>query len=279
MPFLATVSAFFAYWTHNWDPFLIHFKGDFGIRYYGVSYLLGFVTGAWLLARYWRAGRSQLPAAKISDLMIALILGVMIGGRLGSFLLYYPEQLMRDPLSFFRVWEGGMASHGGMVGVAVALLWFSRSQRLPFLHLGDLIASIAPAGLLFGRIANFINGELWGKPSNVAWAVIFPKSPEPLVPRHPSQLYEAALEGLLLLVVMQWRFWRTDVVQKSPGRLTGEFFILYAIARAIGEVFREPDASLILGLSRGTFYSLFLIVAGVVLIARSPKVRPSSPRS
>lgn len=258
-----------AYWTHDLSPFLIPFSENFGIRYYGLSYLLGFATAAWLLHLYWRAGRSQLPSAKISDLIIALVVGVMVGGRVGSFLLYHPDQLLSDPLSFFRVWEGGMASHGGMAGAAVALWWFGRSQRLPFLHLGDLIVSTAPAGLLFGRIANFINGELWGKPADVPWAVIFVNTGGGPFPRHPSQLYEAALEGALLLALMQWRFWRNDIVQKSPGRLTGEFFILYAVLRAIGEMFREPDVgvSLILGLSRGTFYSLFLIVLGAAMIA------------
>lgn len=254
------------YWVHDWDPFLIQFGKSFGIRYYGLSYLLGFVTAAWLLGRYWKAGRSQLPAATVSDLIIALVIGVMVGGRLGSFLLYHPEQLLADPLAFFRVWEGGMASHGGMAGVAIALAWFARSRKIPFLHLGDLVASAAPAGLLFGRIANFINGELWGRPAEVPWAVIFSNTGGGPFPRHPSQLYEAALEGLVLLALMQWRFWRTDVVQKSPGRLTGEFFVAYAILRSIGEAFREPDASLILGLTRGTFYSLFLIVIGLAFI-------------
>ena len=257
-----------AYWVHNLSPFLGPHWGNFGLRYYGLAYLLGFLAAAWLLARYARAGRSQLPVAKIADFMVMIVIGVMLGGRIGSFLLYHPEQLVQDPLSFFRVWEGGMASHGGMAGVAVALIWFSRSEKIRFLHLADLITSVAPAGLLFGRIANFINGELWGKPATVAWAVIFPASPEPLVPRHPSQLYEAALEGALLLAFMQWRFWRSDVATKSPGRLSGEFLIAYAVVRAVGEVFREPDASLILGLSRGTFYSLFFILGGLVLILR-----------
>ncbi len=262
-----------AYWVHDLSPFLIRFTEDFGIRYYGLSYLLGFGAAAWLLLLYHRAGRSQLPAAKISDLIIALVVGVMVGGRVGSFLLYHPDQLLSDPLSFFRVWEGGMASHGGMAGAAVALWWFGRAQRLPFLHLGDLVVSTAPAGLLFGRIANFINGELWGKPADVPWAVIFVNTGGGALPRHPSQLYEAALEGALLLALMQWRFWRSAVVQQSPGRLIGEFFILYAVLRAIGETFREPDASLILGLSRGTFYSLFLIALGAVMIALTAKKR------
>ncbi|MDB6095701.1 MAG: prolipoprotein diacylglyceryl transferase [Verrucomicrobia bacterium] len=260
-----------AYWVHDISPFLGPHWGNFGIRYYGLSYVLGFVVGAWLLARYTRAGRSQLPANRIADLMFALVLGVMLGGRLGSFVLYHPEQLWQDPLSFFRIWEGGMASHGGMIGVTIAIIWFGRSAKIRAVHLCDLIATVTPAGLLFGRIANFINGELWGKPATVAWAVIFPASPTPLVPRYPSQLYEAALEGALLLAFMQWRFWRSDVVTKSPGRLTGEFLIAYAIVRMVGETFREPDASLILGLSRGTFYSLFMIAAGCVLIVRKSK--------
>jgi phosphatidylglycerol:prolipoprotein diacylglycerol transferase len=121
---------------------------------------------------------------------------------------------------------------------------------------------------MLGRIGNFLNGELWGKPATVPWAMIFPDSGDPLVPRHPSQLYEAALEGALLLVFMQWRFWRSDAAQRQPGRLSGEFLVAYAVVRMIGEVFREPDASLILGLSRGTFYSIFLIVVGAILIVR-----------
>jgi phosphatidylglycerol:prolipoprotein diacylglycerol transferase len=258
-----------AFWTHDLSPFLIRFTENFGIRYYGLSYLLGFVAGAWLLHLYRRTGQSKVPAEKISDLIVALVIGVMLGGRIGSFLLYHPDLLIHDPLSFFRVWEGGMASHGGMVGVALALVWFSRKQRIPFLHLGDLITSVAPAGLLFGRIANFINGELWGKPSTVPWAIIFEKTGGGPLPRHPSQLYEAGLEGVALFAFMQWRFWRSDIVQRSPGRLSGEFLIAYAIVRAICEIFREPDegVSLIFGLSRGTFYSLFLVIAGIALIA------------
>ena len=265
---------FLAYWVDDLPPFLGPHWGNFGIRYYGLSYVLGFVVGAWLLMRYARAGRSQLPADKVTDFMVALVLGVMLGGRIGSFLFYHPEQLLHDPLSFFRVWEGGMASHGGMIGVAVAVAWYSRASKIRFLHLADLVCSVAPAGLLFGRIANFINGELWGKHTRVPWAVIFPKSEEPsmpvrlMCPRHPSQLYEAALEGALLLAYLQWRFWRSDTVAMRPGRLCGEFLLGYAFARIFCEVFREPDVGvdLILGLSRGTFYSLFMIVAGLVLI-------------
>jgi phosphatidylglycerol:prolipoprotein diacylglycerol transferase len=258
-----------AYWTHNLSPFLIQFGENFGIRYYGLSYLLGFISAAVMLRNYAKAGRSLLPQERISDFMVALVLGVMIGGRLGSFLLYHPEQLIHEPLSFFRVWEGGMASHGGMAGVALAIAWFARIQKIPFLHLADLVTSVAPLGLFFGRIANFINGELWGKPATVKWAVIFPASPFPLVPRHPSQIYEALLEGALLFAYMQVRFWKSTAVKRSPGRITGEFLLGYALLRAVGELFREPDAGLILGLSRGTFYSVFLVAAGVALIVVS----------
>jgi phosphatidylglycerol:prolipoprotein diacylglycerol transferase len=263
-----------AYWTHDLSPFLIRFSGNFGIRYYGLAYLAGFFMAGWLLHRYARAGRSLLPAAQVSDFMMAIVVGVLAGGRLGYFLLYQPATLLHDPLALLRVWEGGMASHGGFIGVALAVAWFSRTRKIPCLHLGDLIASTASAGLLFGRIANFINGELWGKPSTVPWAIIFPASPLPLQPRHPSQLYEAAMEGLLLLALAQWRFWRSDVVRRAPGRLAGEYLLAYAVVRAVGEIFREPDASLIFGLSRGTFYSIFLVGAGLWLILRPHRPLP-----
>ena len=268
------VSSFLAYWVHDLSPFLVRFNEQFGIRYYGLAYLLGFVAAAWLLQRYARAGRSLLPAVLIPDFMMGIILGVLLGGRLGYFFFYQPESVRHDPLVLLRIWEGGMASHGGFIGVAIALAWFARSRKLPFLHIGDLVASTAAAGLLFGRIANFINGELWGKTSTVSWAVVFQNTGGGPFPRHPSQLYEALLEGALLLALAQWRFWRTSVVRLHPGRLTGEFLIAYAAVRAVGEAFREPDAGLILGLSRGTFYSIFLVALGVWLIVRRPAPLP-----
>ncbi|HEY0967754.1 MAG TPA: prolipoprotein diacylglyceryl transferase [Opitutaceae bacterium] len=274
-----------SHWVHDLSPFLIQFTETLGIRYYGLAYVLGFVGAAWLLARYARAGRSHLPAAKIGDLMFALILGVFLGGRLGYFILYQPETVLADPLQLLRVWEGGMASHGGFIGVILALAWFGRANQLPFLHLGDLVASVAPLGFLLGRLANFINGELWGRVSDVSWAVIFPLSAAPgtpveLIPaRHPSQLYQAALEGGLLFAYLQIRLWRSDHLRRLPGRIAGEFLLGYALLRSIGEHFREPDAGLLFGLSRGTFYSLFLIIAGVIVIAWSGKAtRPVQAR-
>ncbi len=186
------------FWVDQLDPFLIRFRGNFGIRYYGISYVLGFLSAAWLLNRYARAGRSLLPRAKIADFMVAAVLGVVLGGRIGHYMLYDGWRTFgSDPFAILRVWDGGMSSHGGFIGVTVALAWFARSEGIPFMHLADLVASTAPAGLLFGRIANFINGELWGKESTVPWAVIFPRSMpgrDPPLP-HPAKAPIAALRG------------------------------------------------------------------------------------
>ena len=260
-----------AYWTHDLSPFLIRFGENLGIRWYGFAYLAGFVGAGWLLRRYQQAGRSTLDTPAVFDLMTLMVAGVIVGGRLGFFLLYQPAALLSDPLILFRVWEGGMASHGGFAGVVLALWWFTRKRPESLLQVGDLIVTTAPIGLFTGRLANFINGELYGRVATVPWAVIFQKTGGGALPRHPSQLYEAALEGLLLFAFAQWRFWKTDCAKTQPGRLSGEFLIAYALARAAGEVFREPDAALILGLSRGTFYSCFLIAGGVTLIASAAR--------
>jgi phosphatidylglycerol:prolipoprotein diacylglycerol transferase len=169
-----------------------------------------------------------------------------------------------------------MASHGGMLGVAVALWLFTRKRPVGMLRLSDLVISTAPLGLFFGRIANFINGELWGETTRVPWGVIFERTGGGPFPRHPSQLYEAALEGIFLFCYVQARFWKSNCTKLFAGQLTGEFLLLYAVVRSIGEIYREPDAGLILGLSRGTFYSGFLVAAGVALIASAR--RPQSER-
>jgi phosphatidylglycerol:prolipoprotein diacylglycerol transferase len=271
-----------SYWVDDLSPFVVRFSDSFGIRYYGLAYVLAFLIAALLLHLYWRSGRSPLNPKVQSELMMAIVIGVLVGGRLGYFLLYSPMTLLREPLALFRIWDGGMASHGGFVGVCLALIWLVRKHKLPWRPVADILVTLAPPGLFFGRIANFINGELWGKVSYVSWAVIFPKSAPagtPLMeipPRHPSQFYEALLEGLFLTVYTQWRFWRSPVTRERPGQLAGEFFILYAGVRAVGEVFREPDASLLFGLSRGTFYSLFLVLGGLILIGMSRRKPISS---
>lgn len=272
-----------SYWVDNLSPFVIRFSDSLGIRYYGLAYGLAFLIAALLLNFYWRAGRSVLGTKEQSELMTAVVVGVLLGGRLGYFLLYEPATLWRDPLALLRVWEGGMASHGGFVGVCLALFWMVKKHKLEWRPLADILVTLAPPGLLLGRIANFINGELWGKISYVPWAVIFPKSAPPgtplteIPPRHPSQLYEALLEGLFLTVYTQWRFWHSGVTREKPGHLTGEFLALYAVVRVIGEIFREPDASLLLGLSRGAFYSLFLFIGGLVLIVIS-RLKPDESK-
>jgi phosphatidylglycerol:prolipoprotein diacylglycerol transferase len=268
------------YWVHNWSPFLFRFPenplGLDGIRYYGLSYLLGFLGAWWLLRCYNARGRFMIDAEARSSLMTALILGVLIGGRLGYMLLYDLTAFMANPLLFFRVDQGGMASHGGFIGVTIALAWFAR-KRYRFFELSDIIVTLAPLGLCLGRIANFINGELWGRVTQVSWAVIFPKSPAIYDPtngifapqaRHPSQLYQAILEGALLFAYVQWRFWKK---RPAVGQLGGEFLIVYGFMRIIGECFREPDASLLFGMSRGQFYSTFLILAGIIIISLARK--------
>jgi phosphatidylglycerol---prolipoprotein diacylglyceryl transferase len=273
-----------AYWVDRLDPFIIHFTGRLGIRWYGVSYAAGFLVGAWLLATYSRKDRSLLPGSKVGDFMVSLVLGVVLGGRIGSYFLYDSWRTFpSDPFGIFKVWDGGMSFHGGLVGVMVAVAWFARKERIPMVHLWDLVATAAPAGLCFGRIANFINGELWGKPATVPWAVIFPRSADPgtplsdILPRHPSQLYEAGMEGVLLFTYLQLRLWKSNAVRDHPGRLAGEFLVGYGCLRILGEVFREPDAgiSLIFGISRGMFYSLFMVAAGLFMSLRKQAPLPA----
>jgi phosphatidylglycerol:prolipoprotein diacylglycerol transferase len=265
-----------AYWVHDLDPFLWRFSDNFGIRYYGLAYLAGFAAALGLFHLYFRKGRSPFGPGAIADLMTYLVVGVLLGGRLGYFVLYQPGSVLRDPAMLLRVGEGGMASHGAFVGVILAMAWWARRQRTTLLEVGDIVVTAVPAGLFFGRIANFINGELVGRVTTVKWAVIFPhnefdRGVREALPRHPSQLYAALLEGALLLAFMQWRLWRGAGIQRQPGRLSGEFLVGYAVVRMFGEQFREPDASLLCGLSRGTFYSLFVLAAGLALIVKSTR--------
>ncbi len=264
-----------SHWVHDLSPFLIQFNESFGLRYYGLSYLLGFALGGWILWVAALRGRLALKPEAVADLMTALVIGVMVGGRLGYFALYEPRTVLEDPIQLIRVWDGGMASHGGFVGVGVAIAWFVRKHPIRFFALADAVIAVAPLGVGLGRVANFINGELWGRVTDVSWAVIFPASAIPGTPlaeipaRHPSQIYAAALEGFLIFAYLQWRFWKTAAPLRQPGRITGEFLIIYGIARVITEMFREPDASLLLGLTRGTLYSLLMVIAGTIVLRRT----------
>ncbi len=262
------------YWIHDLSPFLWQFPepysdwGPGGIRWYGIAYLLGFVTAGFILKIAWKKGRSPYDPEQVMNLMTFQILGVLIGGRIGYVLLYQTSKFWEDPLLLLRVWEGGMASHGGFVGVCIATLWYARQSKQSPFPIGDLIVTIVAPGLLFGRIANFINGELWGRTTEVSWGVLFPKAPDfaLCIARHPSQIYAAILEGLLPFIYIQLRFWKSNVYSRFPGQLSGEFLLIYSVGRIINEFFREPDASLIAGMSRGQFYSIFLAVGGILIL-------------
>ncbi|MDR2432145.1 MAG: prolipoprotein diacylglyceryl transferase [Puniceicoccales bacterium] len=264
------------YYIHSINPFAIKFSERCfikGIRWYGIFYLLTFGFMSFALNFYSKKNKSLLSGDQNTSFLCYAIIGVIGGGRIGYMLLYCPGIFIHNPLEIFAIWHGGMSSHGGFVGIIIAMVIFCKKNNMPLLSLADICSTIAPFGFLLGRIANFINGELYGKITNVKWAVIFPQSsyvPSHLsvIPaRHPSQLYEACLEGLLLFVYMQIRFWTKEKI--APGKLSGEFLILYSIFRISMEFFREPDAQLILGMSRGQFYSSFLLLFGIILLLRT----------
>jgi len=269
-------------WVHDLDPFLIRFGETFGIRWYGVAYLAGFFVGAWLLNRYYKRGISLINPKQQSDLFLAIILGVLVGGRLGYFAFYDRATLLSNPLAIIDITSGGisgMASHGGFLGVIAAGWICSRRFKAPFWHIGDLLASIAPPGLMLGRVANFINGELWGKPTDGTWGVVFGSADS--LARHPSQLYAAALEGFAMLVYIQLRIWRSPVLRQHPGQLGGEFLLGYSIMRIIGEVFREPDWHIGADLgfiNRGALLSIFMGLAGLAIILYARKNSRPLPR-
>jgi phosphatidylglycerol:prolipoprotein diacylglycerol transferase len=254
-------------WVHDLDPVAIHFPASWGLRgvhWYGLAYAAGFLAAAWMLGRWRRQGLAPARhAADESTLVTAVMVGVLAGGRLGHVLLYARDEFAADPLMVFQVWKGGMASHGGFLGVVLAGLWYARTRGVPFLAVGDLLCALAPAGIFFGRLANFVNAELVGRTTDVPWAVIFPH--EGPSPRHPSQLYEAFGEGLLPLVWVLVRY----PLRLPPGRLAGEFLLLYAVARIVCEAFREAEDGHILGLTAGQFWTLPLAAAGLWLVWRA----------
>lgn len=307
-----------SYYLHNLDPFIFRIWDNVGPRWYGMAYVLAFVCGYVFLRWLARRGYLDLSESAVGDLITWIALfGVMLGGRLGYVFLYRPEML-RDPLSILRVWEGGMSSHGGILGIVVFSLIYARRHKLKWTNLGDNIVVAAPIGLFFGRCANFINGELYGRVASVPWAMQFPKELlEPsnrveagraleacqqidpslrsvesiieavrtnpqvadilrgiLTPRHPSQLYEALLEGLLLFLIL----WFVRTRMRTPnGVLTGLFLACYSIFRIIAENFREPDAAMIGMFTRGQFFSFFLVAIGIAFIIVARR-RPTYPR-
>lgn len=251
---------------HEIDPVAFSL-GPLLIRWYSLSYIAGLVLG-WLYAR-WLAGLppQQMTKAQIDDFLVWATLGVVLGGRLGYVLFYNFGTYLTDPLAVLKVWEGGMSFHGGLIGVLLATLFFTRKHGLPFLALADILACVTPIGLFFGRLANFVNGELFGRPSDVPWAMVFPAGgPEA---RHPSQLYEAGLEGLVLFVLL-YIFVRSGGLG-TLGRLGGLFLLGYGLSRFIVEFFREPDAHIgfLFGVSTmGQLLSIPMILFGLYLMVR-----------
>jgi phosphatidylglycerol---prolipoprotein diacylglyceryl transferase len=308
----------FAYYLHNLDPFIFRIYDNVGPRWYGMAYVLAFVFAYLLLRVLSKRGYLDLPVSALGDFVTwVAFFGVMIGGRIGYVIFYRPEML-HDPLSILRVWEGGMSSHGGILGVVLFTLIYSRRHKLPWTNPGDNLCVVAPIGLFLGRCANFINGELFGRVTNVPWAMQFPKELHDLgntveadralaacqqidpslrsidsiveavrtnpkiadvlrgilTPRHPSQLYEAALEGVVLFAVL----WFVRTRFRTPnGLITGLFLIVYSILRIIVENFREPDAPLVGMFTRGQFFSFFTVVIGIGFIVVARRY-PSYPR-
>lgn len=256
-----------AYWTHNLDPVALHLVGPLAIRWYGLAYLAGLWWGWWIVQRWCRAGRLPLATAQVGDLVLAVGLGMIIGGRLGYCVVYGWQHVLADPLYVIKLWEGGMASHGGILGLAAGVWWFARRHHLSGLVLADVVCATAPVGVALGRAANFVNGELWGKPATVPWAVIFPGAPMVdgvNVPRHPSQLYALGLEGLLPLLLILPLHAR----HRRPGVTTGCLLVAYAVGRIVGEIWREPDVGhrIFDGLiNKGQLLSLPVLVAGLVI--------------
>lgn len=243
------------------DP-VIFAVGPVAVRWYGTMYLLGFMASYFLGRRRAQKPWSPLAVEQVEDLVFYGAMGAVLGGRVGYAFFYGFERLLEDPLWLFRIWEGGMSFHGGLLGVILALLLFARKTGKPLGDICDFVAPLTPLGLGFGRLANFINAELYGRASDVPWAMVFPTDPQQ-IPRHPSQLYQFMLEGVLLFALLWWYSSR----QRSRWSVSGMFLVGYSIARLGVELFREPDATLVFGeITRGQFLSLPMLVAGVLMI-------------
>ncbi len=247
--------------------------GPIAIRWYALAYITGIVLG-WIYARsllkndkLW-GGPAPISLIQLDDFILWATIGIILGGRTGYVLFYNLPFFAQHPAEIFELWKGGMSFHGGFLGCVVAVMWFARKNNVPILSLGDITTAVGPIGLFLGRIANFINGELWGRPAdpNLPWAMIFPTG-GPL-PRHPSQLYEAGLEGILLFSVLAVMI-RFGAL-KRPGLILGSFIALYGLARITGEHFREPDPQLGFlwgGLTMGMLLSVPMVIAGAVIVA------------
>lgn len=235
--------------------------GFFQLRWYSLAYIAGIFVGWWYLLKLLDQPGAPMARRHADDLVFYATLGIILGGRIGYILFYQPSILL-DPIQIFRLWDGGMSFHGGVIGVSLGILWMAKKNGLNWLRVHDYVACCVPFGLFFGRIANFINGELWGKPTDVAWGIVFPRTVagglDPA--RHPSQLYEAALEGIVLLAVLGYMFWRTKA-RYEPGKLVGTFLLGYGLSRFLVEFYREPDSQF-----AGTFFENVLHMGQVLTL-------------
>jgi len=263
-------------------PYLFQI-GSFQLRWYSLAYLAGILLGYWQVTKMLKAPGAPMAQRHADDLFFYCTLGIILGGRLGYATFYAPE--LWTSIDLFKLWEGGMSFHGGLIGVLIALAWVCWRGGMNFVRVADYISVVVPLGMLFGRLANFINGELWGRvvEGPLAWAMIFPGEAGPL-PRHPSQLYEAVLEGLLLMLVMLYLFWRTRARWK-PGLLVGVFTTGIGLGRFVVEFFREPDSQLQefavrTGLSMGQWLTIPLILTGLFFMVRAllrPELNSGTP--
>jgi phosphatidylglycerol:prolipoprotein diacylglycerol transferase len=274
----------------DFDPVLVQI-GPLAIRWYALAYIVG-ILGGWVYARriiraegLW-GSKAPLTVVDFDDFILWVTLGIILGGRLGYVLFYNPAYFAANPAEIVQLWKGGMSFHGGFLGCVVAVMAFARWHGIPTLSLGDIVCGVAPIGLFLGRIANFVNAELWGRTTDAAWGVVFCNEriqaanngvcPAGLLPRHPSQLYEATLEGIVLFIVLAIMM-RMGAL-KRPGTVLGAFCLGYGLARTICELFREPDAQLGFlwgGLTMGMLLSVPLMIAGVVLIWAARRTRPT----
>jgi phosphatidylglycerol:prolipoprotein diacylglycerol transferase len=247
--------------------------GPFAIRWYAIAYMAGFVLG-WLYGKRLIAERSlwrEPPGdpALFDDFLVWVAFGVILGGRLGHILIYEPAYYLAHPAEMVKIWHGGMAFHGGLLGAVIAIIVFARRYGVPLLSYLDVTAAVVPIGLFFGRIANFVNGELWGRATDVPWAFVFPEAgPEP---RHPSQLYEAFLEGVVLFALLRIAI-RLGAL-KRPGLVAGLFALGYGLARSMAELFREPDGYVGGVLTTGTALSVPVMVIGLALVLNAMRQR------
>jgi len=261
--------------------------GFFELRWYSLAYLAGIFVGYWYLLKLIRQPGSPMARRHADDLVFYSALGIILGGRVGYVLFYNLSYYLQHPIDILKLWDGGMSFHGGMIGTVLGILYLSRKEKLSWLRIHDYVACCVPFGLFFGRVANFVNHELWGAPTNVPWAVRFPEIVQGVLvtgpPRHPSQLYEAILEGIVLFVILWWMFWKTKA-RYEPGKLVGAFILFYGLFRFLIEFVREPDAQFsgtfieATGLHMGQWLSLPMILLGAWLMwtarARRDRVEP-----